>query len=64
MQPELMVYPNMMGFGGRPLVLGPTVETYVNNIRMDTFCNTSEEPVGHKILSEFSTKILSTTSQL
>ena len=27
--PELMVYRNMMGLGGRPLVLGPTVYTYV-----------------------------------
>ena len=27
--PELMVYLNMMGFGGRPLVLGPTVDTDV-----------------------------------
>ena len=27
--PELMVYLNMMGFGGQPLVLGPTVDAYV-----------------------------------
>ena len=28
-QPELMVYLNMMGFGGLPLVLGLAVDTYV-----------------------------------
>ena len=27
--PEFMVYRNMMVLGGQPLVLGPTVETYV-----------------------------------
>ena len=27
-QPELMGFRNMMGLGGQPLVLGPTVDTY------------------------------------
>ena len=27
--PELMFYLTMVGFGGRPLVLGPTIDTYV-----------------------------------
>ena len=27
--PELMIFRDMMGLGGQPLVLGPTVDTYV-----------------------------------
>ena len=35
--PELMVYLNIMGFGGRPLVLGPTVYTYVKYDHFEHF---------------------------
>ena len=36
-QPELMVYLNMMGFRGQPLLLGPTVETYIKYDHFEYF---------------------------
>ena len=35
--PELMFYLTMKGFGGRPLVLGPTVYTYVKYDQLEDF---------------------------
>ena len=32
-----MVYLTMVGFGGQPLVLGPTVDTYVKYDKFDFF---------------------------
>ena len=33
-----MVYLNTMGFGGRPLVLGPTVDTYGKYDKSNILC--------------------------
>ena len=35
--PEWMVYPTMLGFGGCPLVPGPTVDTYLKHDQFEHF---------------------------